>query len=289
MSIRRIGREPTKSTETKCKRGTQIKEHKYEVSLGRPIVDDSKDDSCLNIASMWLARCTQYHGTECRELQDVKLPTRLLHIPHSDGEMIRLENTGGQSGQYVALSHCWGKSGIDDQTKTTSTNMDKKMCGFLESSLPESFQDAITIARKLGFEYIWIDALCIIQDDCEDWTREASQMAEVYGNASLTISADRAPYSKHGIFGKRSTQISLFRPTWRMVSAGNRRRMGYNRQDAFESTGVDFARTVPVTSHASLPRRTNGMGMQNGDIHGGASFMSGTRGPFCSVDVPSPD
>jgi len=144
MSIRRIGREPTRWNETKCNRGTQIEEHKYEVSLGRPIVDDSKDDSCLNIASMWLARCTQYHGTECRKLQDVKLPTRLLHIPHSDAEMIKLENTGGQSGQYVALSHCWG-SGIDVQTQTTSTSIDNKMGGFFISSLPKSFQDAISI------------------------------------------------------------------------------------------------------------------------------------------------
>lgn len=144
-------------------------------------MDNSSDDECLNIASMWLARCTRYHGTECRKLQDIKLPTRLLHIPRSDTGMIRLKETRKQSGQYVTLSHCWGKSGIDAQTKTTSKTMGDKMRVFLASSLSQSFQDAIYIARRLGFEYIWIDALCIIQDDRDDWCREASQMAEVYG------------------------------------------------------------------------------------------------------------
>ncbi|KAE8442536.1 hypothetical protein EG329_003251 [Mollisiaceae sp. DMI_Dod_QoI] len=192
----------------KCNDGTQIREYGDEISLGRPIVDNSKDDECLNIASMWLARCTKYHGTKCRKLQNVKLPTRLLQIPRSNAESIRLKETGEQTGQYVALSHCWGENGIDDQTKTTSETMGDKMHGFLASSLPQSFQDAIYIARRLGFEYIWIDALCIIQDDLDDWSREASQMAEVYGNASLTISADRARDSKDGIFGQRSTHRS---------------------------------------------------------------------------------
>ena len=208
ISTRGTGREPTESTEMKCNYGTQIREYEDEISLGRPIVDNSSDEECLNIASMWLARCTQYHGTECRKLQDVKLPTRLLHLPRSDAEIIRLKETVKQSGQYVALSHCWGKNGIDAETKTTSKTIDDKMRGFLASSLPQSFQDAIYIARRFGFEYIWIDALCIIQDDRDDWSREASQMAEVYCNASLTISADRARDSKHGIFGQRFTHRS---------------------------------------------------------------------------------
>jgi hypothetical protein len=48
------------------------------------------------------------------------------------------------------------------------------------------------IARYLDFDYIWIDCLCIVQDDREDWNREAASMADVYSEAVLTIAASRS-------------------------------------------------------------------------------------------------
>src|SRR5690606_1224898 len=52
----------------------------------------------------------------------------------------------------------------------------------------------------LGIPYLWIDSLCIIQDDKPDWNREAEHMADVYGNATVTFSADAALSSKDGLF-----------------------------------------------------------------------------------------
>ena len=66
------------------------------------------------------------------------------------------------------------------------------------NQLSKTFQDAITITRKLGIQYIWIDSLCIVQDDKEDWRAESSKMDSVYGNSYLTINAS---YAKDGSEG----------------------------------------------------------------------------------------
>jgi len=42
--------------------------------------------------------------------------------------------------------------------------------------LCQNFKDAITVTRHLGFQYIWIDSLCIIQDSFDDWDKESAQM-----------------------------------------------------------------------------------------------------------------
>jgi hypothetical protein len=62
------------------------------------------------------------------------------------------------------------------------------------SGLPRTIQDAVSVTRRLGIRFLWVDALCIIQDSIngEDWTNESSKMADVYGNANLTIAAEAA-------------------------------------------------------------------------------------------------
>ena len=70
--------------------------------------------------------------------------------------------------------------------------------------LPLTIQDSITIARRLGFRYIWIDALCIIQDSADDWEREAAKMHLIYQNSALTIAAFTASDSQPGILQSRS-------------------------------------------------------------------------------------
>jgi hypothetical protein len=64
--------------------------------------------------------------------------------------------------------------------------------------LSKTFCDAIEIARNLGFSWLWIDSLCIIQDDKEDWRRESALMATVYGQSGLNIAATAAPDGQTG-------------------------------------------------------------------------------------------
>jgi hypothetical protein len=99
--------------------------------------------------------------------------------------------------RYAALSHCWG---LSKPIITETTSLDERKTGIHFSTLPKTFQDAVTKARKLNIHYLWIDSLCILQDSTEDWAREAERMATVYANATLTIAADASPDVHGGLF-----------------------------------------------------------------------------------------
>jgi hypothetical protein len=81
------------------------------------------------------------------------------------------------------------------------------------ATIPRTFQDAIETARAIGLEYIWIDSLCIVQDDPEDWKAESKQMMAIYSNAYLTIAATWGTSSDSGCHTTRAgTQISVWSP-----------------------------------------------------------------------------
>ena len=115
-------------------------------------------------------------------------------------ESVFLCESEGKSGRYTALSHCWGKMQIIRTTKATIENMKQ---GIPWAALSKTFQDAITLTRKLGVQYIWIDSLCIVQDDKYDWETESATMAAVYQNAYLTIAASLAADGSGGCFSTR--------------------------------------------------------------------------------------
>lgn len=66
--------------------------------------------------------------------------------------------------------------------------------------VPRTFQDAISVSRILNVRYIWIDSLCIVQDDKNDWAEQSSTMADVYSNSYLTIAATAAKNCTSGLF-----------------------------------------------------------------------------------------
>jgi hypothetical protein len=86
---------------------------------------------------------------------------------------------------YTTLSHCWGSL---EFFKLKKSNIDSLLHhGFPHERLPKTFQDAIKVSQSLGFKYIWIDSLCIVQDDVEDWSRESSLMSNVLLVARLGV------------------------------------------------------------------------------------------------------
>lgn len=98
---------------------------------------------------------------------------------------------------YATLSHCWGSH---RPMITTRNNLSVFSHRIPAGLLPRTFREALDIVRELGIRYIWIDSLCIIQDDLDDWTREAARMQDVYAGSSVTISASDARDSTQGCF-----------------------------------------------------------------------------------------
>jgi Heterokaryon incompatibility protein (HET) len=80
--------------------------------------------------------------------------------------------------------------------------------GIKVGKLPKTFQDAINFARRLNsrIQYIWIDSLCIVQDDRRDWARESVQMYQIYRNSYCNISATGAKDNDEGLYFKRNPE-----------------------------------------------------------------------------------
>ncbi|KAL2071297.1 hypothetical protein VTL71DRAFT_12532 [Oculimacula yallundae] len=165
----------------------------------RPIPKDPSSKLCLDVASAWLKKCSSH--PECAHQDAVPLPSRLIELAEDPNSHPRLKVTSGEFGHYLTLSHCWG-SGV--KFVTLRSHFEDLRNAITSSDLSQSFQDAITITRKLGFRYLWIDALCIIQDSVEDWSRESSQMANIYKNGVLMLSALAASDGQQGMLRPRN-------------------------------------------------------------------------------------
>lgn len=190
--------------------------------LCRGIASDSASKSCVALGREWLDTCLNKHE-QCKALSNAEeiLPTRVIDVGN-ENQHPKLITTNGKSGNWVALSYCWG--GNSDFVLNINT-----MAGFQEGipveEFPGTLRDAIIITRNLGIKYIWIDALCIQQDSKEDWAREAAKMREVYSGAVLTVTASSAPSTSSGIFSPRVSKNARVTLEWKTSSGEGKRRI----------------------------------------------------------------
>jgi hypothetical protein len=162
-----------------------------------------KEGHIPDVALSWLKECISQHPKCQNGVEDnPQLPSHILDVRPSNGNCIRLrETTDGERGYYVALSHCWGDS---PQFTTISGNLEDRKTSIAENDMPATFRDAVAVTRFLGFDLLWIDSLCIIQDDVTDWERESSMMKALFSNATVTIAASRAAADSEGFLGPRT-------------------------------------------------------------------------------------
>ncbi|PQE03108.1 heterokaryon incompatibility protein [Rutstroemia sp. NJR-2017a BVV2] len=134
------------------------------------------------------------------------LPSRLIDVAEHE-EDIRIVETEisaiDKEVRYAALSHCWGPPELIP-IRTLKVNVQNTPYDITYQSLSKTFKDAVTITRKLGLRYVWIDSLCIVQDDIDDWNRESKIMGNIYANCYVNIVASDAADSSVGCFFYRS-------------------------------------------------------------------------------------
>ncbi|KAF1980156.1 HET-domain-containing protein [Bimuria novae-zelandiae CBS 107.79] len=115
---------------------------------------------------------------------------------------------------YVTLSHRW--AGPYQDFLTTKANISLRTNILRYTDLPRTWRDAVTITRRLGFEYLWIDSLCLVQDDAEELREEIKKMEDIYSRAALTIAATSAEGCEAGFlrryppFGSQARSTSSF-------------------------------------------------------------------------------
>ncbi|KAF1977992.1 HET-domain-containing protein [Bimuria novae-zelandiae CBS 107.79] len=128
------------------------------------------------------------------------MPTRLLRIAGDlNSPSVTLVECNGMRGIYRALNYCWGPP--DKRPLAIKIeNIRQHLSVIPFEKLPRTFRDAELLVRSLEIGFLWIDSLCIIQDDKDEWTSEAQKMSMIYSNAVLVIAAAGARDSTEGLF-----------------------------------------------------------------------------------------
>jgi hypothetical protein len=117
-----------------------------------------------------------------------------------DSNILRLDcNIIRKDNKYVALTHRWGDPALHGNLHFLSNEKLERWQNHLDLRiLPQTFRDAVKITRSLGIRYLWVDALCIIQDDDADLQAQIGKMEDVFRCAYVTLSATCATGSDDG-------------------------------------------------------------------------------------------
>lgn len=158
---------------------------------------------------------------QCRYSRDTVLPTRVLNVGHPGSSSVHLQiNDTETHGSYLALSYCWGESEPSSESPPVVLRrncLSDLTTGIKFESLPQTIQDAIAVTRQLGFEYLWVDALCIIQNDEKDKANEISKMSIIYKNAAITLAAGVARKSSEGFLHGPGSKPATYLPKTSIV------------------------------------------------------------------------
>jgi hypothetical protein len=88
--------------------------------------------------------------------------------------------------KYITLSHRWGNK---KHLTTTLSNLESHFNLIPMDHVSKNFRDAVIVTQRLGFRFLWIDSLCIVQDDPQDWFQESLKMGDIYMSAEFTLAA----------------------------------------------------------------------------------------------------
>ncbi|KAK8070432.1 hypothetical protein PG997_010635 [Apiospora hydei] len=179
----------------------QSEEHRVEefsVSPSAAALGYTGSSASLEAIKTWLKNCKTAHE-DCRQPAGV-LPYRVVELSrdaNGQADFRLVQGLGGRE-KYACLSHRWGPS--TERCRTTSLTLTSYLERVPPDILPKTFREAGEVAMYLGLKYLWIDSLCIIQDDEDDWKAQAAEMCNIYQGSYITIAATSATQGDDGLF-----------------------------------------------------------------------------------------
>lgn len=237
-------------------------EHRYHLSIGedstvptwlhenRPWRSSPATAEAFATARGWLEQCHEHclslaDGTfnlhkSCKPVSTTFVPSRLVRVPDIDATALQIVETKDLG--YVpwcSLSYCWG--GVQ-RIKTTSTNFSTGERMVQISDLPQTIMDAILVASNLKIGYLWVDSLCILQDDTRDMQKELASMAKMYEHSLVTLVAASASTVLEGFLGPRDLSKAYVRPPVQLrcqTESGAKGSIMLHDLDLNEDTHVD--------------------------------------------------
>ncbi|KAF2178730.1 HET-domain-containing protein [Zopfia rhizophila CBS 207.26] len=191
------------------------------IIAGRSVQAHSGSQQSFELMRKWLSRCATVHlpclpesslsqppTTAFSNVLLPRLPTRIIDVGPSTGTQTSFLHLSSMDevGTYATLSHCWGNS---QQFTTTKATLQGRISGIEIGDLPKTMQDAIVITRNLNIRYLWIDSICIIQNDPADWEVESARMAAIYRNAFVNLAATASSYGQKGMLFPREARKTV--------------------------------------------------------------------------------
>lgn len=175
--------------------------------FGRTIDRETVD---VRLLKSWLRRCKTWHENTCEEdgIAGRRLPYKLRLIDVRKRAIVKAPDPKGL--HYLTLSYVWGTEDMERESGMKPVVTNRADIQFkddieftpLSELLPNTIEDAIWLTLALGFRYLWVDALCIIQDDPpEEKKRHLDKMDAVYNCSTLTIAAASGRHADSGIPG----------------------------------------------------------------------------------------
>lgn len=221
---------------------TSIDPHNYNAAENA-IEQDVRHPRIIEQVKSWLRTCVEEHA-QCRGQEPTTLhrPRRLLDLRDGSIKLVESSQTGLKT-SWMTLSYCWGS---DQEVKLTKHSLLRHQIGIEHSSLPNTIRDAIDVARALDIWYLWVDLLCIIQDDGgEDWNLHAGLMHHIYGNAKLTLCACSAMSATEG-----------FRSSEGLYSQGRRVAQRYRYAQRHQAGLADLLPVIAAYPLAAVRNRS---------------------------------
>ncbi|RAH53288.1 HET-domain-containing protein [Aspergillus piperis CBS 112811] len=193
--------------------------HLIECLVRNALPFDLGSKRCLSLAAKWLRNCHKKH-MQCDMLEDRPpfFPTRVIDVGKPNRRPHLHVSRIGETAKWMALSYCWGG---DSRFTLNSSSFDDLRSGWSLAGFPATLRDAVLVTRALGIRYLWVDSLCIFQDDPSDWEAEASKMSSVYKHAAVTIAATSARTAEDGFLDKRAPYFSSHFPWRRQCHQGS--------------------------------------------------------------------
>jgi hypothetical protein len=172
------------------------------------VLEDASSHLAFQVVKEWIQDCLICHE-QCQQIFQADspgLPLRVIDVGAGTSDPHLQVTNAGHKGLYTTLSWCWGNF---VPLKTTKSTLKEREQQIPMSSLPKTFKDAVAITRYLGVRYLWIDALCILQDCEDDWRVQSANMAQIYKNSFITIGAADSEDSRGGCFIPRPPMTRL--------------------------------------------------------------------------------
>lgn len=157
--------------------------------------------------------CNHYVATDF-------FPSRLLDLgPQTSLDSIRLIDSsqivprdGSDSPRYAALSYCWGSplaTDDSDHVRAKVGSIESMKRHVSKDDISRVVLDAVKVCKALSIHYLWVDSLCIIQDDLSDWERESASITLIYSNSFVTISTPSSTVSNEGFLARNRRHVTV--------------------------------------------------------------------------------